>query len=136
MPKTTSVLEKQPFESVRLACSPSPTPVDGSKSPTRRHVSGVVAERPRSLVSIRRSDYGGGLHGERGQVRGGEAKRLAGKLGGFRAGFGTTWDLAPDGKRVAVLTPAETPAAPKQDREVVILLNIFDELRRRAPLNK
>jgi hypothetical protein len=34
MPKTTSVLEKQPFESVRLACSPSPTPVDGSKSPT------------------------------------------------------------------------------------------------------
>jgi serine/threonine protein kinase len=58
------------------------------------------------------------------------------KLGGFRAGFGTAWDLAPDGKRVAVLTPAETPAAPKQDHEVVILLNFFDELRRRAPQNK
>jgi serine/threonine-protein kinase len=58
------------------------------------------------------------------------------KLGGFRAGFGTAWDLAPDGKRVAVVTPAETPAAPKQDHEVVMLLNFFDELRRRAPLNK
>jgi hypothetical protein len=58
------------------------------------------------------------------------------KFGGFRAGFGTAWDLAPDGKRVAVVTPSETPAAPKQDHEVVMLLNFFDELRRRAPLNK
>ena len=57
------------------------------------------------------------------------------KLGGFRAGFGTAWDLAPDGKRVAVVTPAETPAAQEQDHEVVMLLNFFDELRRRAPLN-
>jgi hypothetical protein len=59
-----------------------------------------------------------------------------GELGGFRAGFGTAWDLAPDGKRVAVVTPVETPGAPKQDHEVVMLLNFFNELRRRAPLNK
>ena len=58
------------------------------------------------------------------------------KLGGFHAGFGSAWDLAPDGKRVAVVTPAETPVAPRQDHEVVMLLNFFDELRRRAPLNK
>ena len=58
------------------------------------------------------------------------------KLGGFRVGFGTAWDLAPDGKRVAVVTPAETPGAPKQDHEVVMLLNFFDELRRRVPLAK
>jgi hypothetical protein len=58
------------------------------------------------------------------------------KLGGFRAGFGTAWDLAPDGNRVAVVTPAETPGAPKQDHDVVMLLNFLDELRRRAPLNK
>jgi Tol biopolymer transport system component len=59
------------------------------------------------------------------------------KLGGFRAGFGTAWDLAPDGKRVAVVTPAETPGAPKQDHHVAMLLNFLDELRRRgAPLNK
>jgi eukaryotic-like serine/threonine-protein kinase len=46
---------------------------------------------------------------------------------------GTQWDLAPDGKRVAVLTPvaAETP---KPDHEVTILFNFFDELRRRVPV--
>jgi hypothetical protein len=49
---------------------------------------------------------------------------------------GTAWDLAPDGKRVAVVTPVDTPGAPKQDHEVVMVLNFFDELLRRAPLNK
>jgi Tol biopolymer transport system component/predicted Ser/Thr protein kinase len=58
------------------------------------------------------------------------------KLEGFRAGFGTAWDLAPDGRRVAVVTPVETPAAPGQDHEVVMLLNFFDELRRRVPPSK
>jgi serine/threonine protein kinase len=58
------------------------------------------------------------------------------KLGGFRAGFGTAWDLAPDGKRVAVVTPAETLGAPNRDHDVVMLLNFLDELRRRVPLNK
>ena len=58
------------------------------------------------------------------------------KLGGLRAGFGTAWDLAPDGKRVAVVTPAETSGAPRQDHEVVFLLNFFDELQRLAPVNK
>jgi serine/threonine protein kinase len=46
---------------------------------------------------------------------------------------GTQWDLAPDGKRVIVLTPAETAQATKQEHEVVFLENFFDELRRRAP---
>jgi serine/threonine protein kinase len=58
------------------------------------------------------------------------------KLGGFRAGFGSAWDLAPDGKRVAVVTPAETSGAPNQDHDVVMFLNFLDELRRRAPRNK
>jgi len=35
-----------------------------------------------------------------------------------------------------VVTPAETPGAPKQDHEGVMLLNFFDELRRRVPLAK
>jgi len=48
---------------------------------------------------------------------------------------GAFWDLAPDGKRVAVITPVDTPQAPKQDHEIVLLLNFFDELRRRVPLN-
>jgi serine/threonine-protein kinase len=48
----------------------------------------------------------------------------------------TQWDLAPDGKRVVVLTPVDTPEAPKQDHEVVFLENFFDELRRRVPVGK
>jgi hypothetical protein len=46
------------------------------------------------------------------------------------------WDLAPDGKRVAVLTPVDSADAGKQDHEVVLLQNFFDELRRRVPLGK
>jgi Tol biopolymer transport system component len=49
---------------------------------------------------------------------------------------GTQWDLAPDGKRVAVLTPVETAEAPKQEHEVVFLLNFFDELKRRVPVGQ
>jgi serine/threonine-protein kinase len=48
---------------------------------------------------------------------------------------GRAWDLAPDGKRVLVLTPVES-AEPKQEHEVVMLLNFFDELRRKAPTGK
>jgi len=45
---------------------------------------------------------------------------------------GTEWDLAPDGQRVAVLTPVETAKAPMPEHEVVFLENFFDELRRRT----
>jgi eukaryotic-like serine/threonine-protein kinase len=46
------------------------------------------------------------------------------------------WDLARDGKRLLVLTPVESAEAPKQEHEVVFLINFFDELRRRAPAGK
>jgi Tol biopolymer transport system component len=49
---------------------------------------------------------------------------------------GTDWDLAPDGKRVAMLTPVESAEAPKQEHEIVMLQNFFDELRRRVPVDK
>jgi hypothetical protein len=49
---------------------------------------------------------------------------------------GTDWDLAPDGKRVAVVTPVDTPEAPKQEHDVVFLFNFLDYLRRRVPLPK
>jgi hypothetical protein len=45
-------------------------------------------------------------------------------------------DLAPDGKRVVVVTPVASADAPKQEHEVVFLQNFFDELRRRVPLGK
>jgi hypothetical protein len=47
---------------------------------------------------------------------------------------GRDWDLAPDGSRVAVMTPVTSTEAPKPDHEVVLLLNFFDELRRRVPV--
>jgi serine/threonine-protein kinase len=43
------------------------------------------------------------------------------------------YDLAPDGKSIVALTPADTPEEP-HDR-VTFLLNFFDELRRRVPWN-
>jgi serine/threonine-protein kinase len=49
---------------------------------------------------------------------------------------GTTWDLAPDGKRVAVVIPEAPDQAPQQEHEIVMLQNFFDELRRIAPLSK
>jgi WD40 repeat protein len=47
---------------------------------------------------------------------------------------GTDWDVAPDGKRVLVLTPVESAEAPKQEHEVVFLENFFDYLQQRVPL--
>ena len=49
---------------------------------------------------------------------------------------GTEWDLAPDCKRVVVVTPVVSAEAPKQEHQVVFLQNFFDELRRRVPLGK
>src|SRR5262249_18839967 len=47
-----------------------------------------------------------------------------------------SWDLAPDGKRVALLTPVDSSDGTRQEHEVVRLQNFFDELRRRVPLGK
>jgi serine/threonine-protein kinase len=45
-------------------------------------------------------------------------------------------DLAPDGKRFAVLTVPEAPAGEKGTVHVTMLLNFFDEVRRRIPAGK
>ena len=56
------------------------------------------------------------------------------------ADFGTigtnTYDVAPDGKRIAALMPIEGPAAQQAISHVIFLLNFSDELRRRAPITK
>jgi serine/threonine protein kinase len=49
---------------------------------------------------------------------------------------GADWDLAPDGKRVAVLIPEGTAQAPQQEHVIVMLQNFTDELRRRVPVGK
>jgi hypothetical protein len=43
---------------------------------------------------------------------------------------------APDGKRTAVVTPEGTPEAPRQEHEIVMLLNFFDDLRRQVQVGK
>jgi hypothetical protein len=40
------------------------------------------------------------------------------------------------GQKPAVVTPAELAEAPRQDREIVMLLNFFHELRRKVPMGK
>jgi serine/threonine-protein kinase len=45
-------------------------------------------------------------------------------------------DLASDGKRVVALMQAEGPEARQSQHQVVFLENFFDELRRRAPVEK
>jgi serine/threonine-protein kinase len=45
----------------------------------------------------------------------------------------TNMDLAPDGKRFAVLAPLENTGREKGSVQVVFLLNFFDELKRRIP---
>jgi len=46
------------------------------------------------------------------------------------------FDLAPDGKRIAVFPRPDAADDRKGSVHVTVLLNFFDELRRRAPLNK
>jgi serine/threonine-protein kinase len=57
------------------------------------------------------------------------------KLGGS-ASVGRRFDVAPDGKRLALLTPVEPQEAPKADHDVVFVLNLLDELRRRMPTGR
>jgi serine/threonine-protein kinase len=62
----------------------------------------------------------------------GKSRVWIAKVGGVPTTI-STWDLAPDGKRVLVLTPVESAEAPKQEHEVVFLENFFDYLRQRVP---
>jgi serine/threonine-protein kinase len=47
-------------------------------------------------------------------------------------GTGVNFDLAPDGKRLVVLMPAESPEPRETQSHVTLVVNFFDEVRRRA----
>jgi serine/threonine-protein kinase len=47
-------------------------------------------------------------------------------------GFNPNYDLAPDGKRIAVIMPPEAPEDQKAQTHVIFLQNFFDEVRRRT----
>jgi hypothetical protein len=46
------------------------------------------------------------------------------------------WDLAPDGKRVAVILNADGTTDRPPITHLTFLLNFFDELTRRVPVSK
>ena len=39
----------------------------------------------------------------------------------------------PDGKRIAALMPADEAASQRDQSQMIVLLNFFDELRRKVP---
>jgi serine/threonine-protein kinase len=49
---------------------------------------------------------------------------------------GINYDVAPDGRRIAALMPADAPEAQKAQNHIIFLENFFDELRRKVPLGK
>jgi serine/threonine-protein kinase len=51
-------------------------------------------------------------------------------------GVNSAYDLAPDGKRFAVILDAEQTGESKPIPSVTVLVNFFNELRRRVPVNK
>ena len=51
------------------------------------------------------------------------------------SGTGSTYDLAPDGKRLAAMV-ADDASGEKLPTHLTFLLNFFDELRRKAPVGK
>jgi serine/threonine-protein kinase len=57
------------------------------------------------------------------------------QLGGT-ANVAKNVDLAPDGKRVVALIPAETTEGQKAQNHMIFLENFFDEVRRRTALSK
>jgi Tol biopolymer transport system component len=58
------------------------------------------------------------------------------RLAGGRSNSIKNVDLAPDGKRVAVLMPADTLESQQAQNHVIFLENFFDELRRKVPVPK
>jgi len=46
------------------------------------------------------------------------------------------YDLAPDGKRIVALIPADAPETQRAQSHVIFLENFFDELRRRVPVGR
>lgn len=49
---------------------------------------------------------------------------------------GRPWDIPPDSTRAAQLTPVKPEEGPRHEHTVTLLLNVFDEMRRRAPADK
>jgi Tol biopolymer transport system component len=101
---------------------------DGTSSPawsrSGRHLFYLQFRAPRQLMAASFESHGNSFVTDKPRV-------WSREIAAFTATG--SYDTGPDGKRIIVLLPAVTPQQP-HDR-VVFLLNFFDELRRRVPLN-
>ena len=66
----------------------------------------------------------------------GKARVWSEKEIGDTAMLGSSFDVAPDGKRIAVLMPVERPETQRTQNRVIFLENFSDELRRKVPTGK
>jgi serine/threonine protein kinase len=66
----------------------------------------------------------------------GKARVWSEKEIGDTALLGSSFDVAPDGKRIAVLMPVERPETQRTQNRVIFLENFSDELRRKVPTGK
>jgi eukaryotic-like serine/threonine-protein kinase len=80
----------------------------------------LLYQEGRQIMSVRFTVRDGAFLGEKAQVR-----ATVPGLTGF--------DIAPDGRRLAVVRPTATREAPFLDRNVVLVQHYRDEFRRRAP---
>ena len=55
------------------------------------------------------------------------------RLADFGINGAASYDVAPDGKRIVALMPAETPPSQQVQHHVIFLENFFGEFRRRVP---
>jgi hypothetical protein len=88
--------------------------------------SGIAATRSRGWEDP--------LAREKTRERGVKRVRIA-KLAEARS-LGTEWNLSPDGRRLAVVTPMKSLETAKQDHEIVMLENFFDELEKVSSVSR
>jgi hypothetical protein len=91
----------------------------------------VVSYETRPFLQHRGpADYGFALCREGRNICGGEAPAVGRK--GANVGLAGNVDLAPDGKRFAVLMPVGSPEPKERESHVKLMFNFSDEVRRRV----
>ena len=101
-----------------------------------RQVPDLVARRPGTVLQESgQPDHGGDLHAKADSFAADKAHLWSSKEI-LDPGPGAQWslDLAPDGKRFAVFPRPDATGEQKGSVHVTVLLNFFDELRRRVPV--
>jgi hypothetical protein len=122
-------------ESAKSTSNPFPGPGGkwlisngGGRRPVR------VAQRAGTVLGkSRQPDYDRPLYRDSRFVRCGQTARAVKRADSRTLPHTVDVDLSPDGKRFAVFPKRESTSEQKASVHVTVLLNFFDELRRRVP---